>query len=241
MHMIPRRSMRMCRPDLALERLDQLCRAFAPTRDVVAHMEHTRRSRRRRQQRIKRRHAPRIRGRNAEPHAHIVETRFADPTDARLKRLECGQQQVATLTLLASAGRHVGIAFVATLSAIPCRSWRTKQSVYRGTLFVGWLGVPQVQIHQSSPAAAKGSALRKRNSGVLATGSTRTAHALNSAVPDRGSVALIVKRFVATSSGKCNVMNTTPARSERSTYTGASIDPRRDVTCTMSPVSTPSR
>ena len=45
----------------------------------------------------------------------------------------------------------------------------------------------------------------------------RSAVALNSAVPDFGSVASIVNRFVSTSSGKWNVMNTSPGRSPRST------------------------
>ena len=44
--------------------------------------------------------------------------------------------------------------------------------------------------------------------------STRIAAALNSAVPDFGSVASIVRRFVATSSGKCSVMNVSPGRSD---------------------------
>ena len=46
--------------------------------------------------------------------------------------------------------------------------------------------------------------------------SIRTAVALNSAVPDFGSVASIVSRLVSTSSGKCIVMNTRPGRSPAS-------------------------
>ena len=45
------------------------------------------------------------------------------------------------------------------------------------------------------------------------TRATRTAQALNSAVPDFGSETSIVSRLVATSSGKCSVMKTMPARS----------------------------
>ena len=44
--------------------------------------------------------------------------------------------------------------------------------------------------------------------------STRTAQALNSAVPLFGSVTSIVSRFVSTWSGKWNVMNVSPGRSD---------------------------
>ena len=53
--------------------------------------------------------------------------------------------------------------------------------------------------------------------------STRIAVALNSAVPDFGSHASIVSRFVATSSWKCSVMNVSPGRSDSSIRIGASI------------------
>ena len=64
--------------------------------------------------------------------------------------------------------------------------------------------------------------------------SMRTAAALNSAVPDFGSVASIVSTFVSTWSGKWNVMNTSPGRSASSTWTGTSTDPRRLETTTHS-------
>ena len=70
--------------------------------------------------------------------------------------------------------------------------------------------------------------------------STRTAVALNSAVPDRGSVASIVSTLVSTWSGKWNVMNASPSRSPVSIRAGASTAPRREVTSTSSPSSIPS-
>ena len=76
---------------------------------------------------------------------------------------------------------------------------------------------------------------------AVAASSTRTAHALNSAVPDLGSEASIVNTFVATSSGKCSVMNTTPARREVSVRARTSSAPRREVTRTMSPLAIPKR
>src|SRR5512142_1054775 len=120
------------------------------------------------------------------------------------------------LTHLASAVCYVGVVDVAPFTTLPRGFGFAEQRVDRGTLFIGWGDLPQVQIHQSSPAAARGSARSAAYAGALRTGSTRTAQALNSAVPDFGSVALIVSRFVSTASGKCSVMKTTPGRSPRS-------------------------
>ena len=53
---------------------------------------------------------------------------------------------------------------------------------------------------------------------------------MNSAVPDFGSVASIVSRFVSTWSGKCSVMNARPGRSALEMCTGATTSPRRDDT-----------
>ena len=69
--------------------------------------------------------------------------------------------------------------------------------------------------------------------------SIRIAVALNSAVPDFGSVASIVSRFVATSSWKWSVMNVRPGRSDSSIRIGASTWPRRDMTRTRSPSARP--
>ena len=65
--------------------------------------------------------------------------------------------------------------------------------------------------------------------------SMRMAVALNSAVPDFGSVASIVSRLTATSSWKCIVMNVRPGRSDGSMRTGTSTWPRRETTRTISP------
>ena len=63
----------------------------------------------------------------------------------------------------------------------------------------------------ASRSASVGSASSRRRSSY--TASTRIAVALNSAVPDFGSVASIVSTFVATSSGKWRFMNASPGRS----------------------------
>ena len=85
------------------------------------------------------------------------------------------------------------------------------------------------------------SARPRTRAGESRARSTRTAQALNSAVPDFGSEASIVSRFVATSSGKCSVMNTIPARSAVSMRAGAMTRPRRDTIATISPSAMPSR
>ena len=69
--------------------------------------------------------------------------------------------------------------------------------------------------------------------------SIRMAVALNSAVPDFGSVASIVSRFVATSSWKWSVMNVRPGLNDSSIRIGTSIWPRREMTRTRSPGSSP--
>src|SRR5581483_4174117 len=71
--------------------------------------------------------------------------------------------------------------------------------------------------------------------------STRIAVALNSAVPERGSVASIVSTFVSTSSGKWRFRNASPGRSVASTATGASTEPRREVTTARPPSTSPKR
>src|SRR5439155_18557085 len=58
--------------------------------------------------------------------------------------------------------------------------------------------------------------------------SIRMALALNSAVPDLGSVASMVRTLVATWSGKWSVMNASPGRSDGSNRTSTSTDPRRE-------------
>ena len=96
---------------------------------------------------------------------------------------------------------------------------------------------------RSISGPARAAALRAADascSSPACSRSTRIAVALNSAVPDFGSVALIVSTLVSTSSGKCSVMNASPGRSDGWTRTGAMTLPRADDTRTRSPVSTPS-
>src|SRR6516162_6177308 len=108
---------------------------------------------------------------------------------------------------------------VAPRDPVPVRRLLTDDGVDRLALGVGRLGVEQLQIHQ--------------------TASSRIAVALNSAVPDFGSVASIVSTFVATSSGKWRFMNASPGRSVASYRAGASTEPRRETIRTREPSATP--
>src|SRR4051812_5577928 len=103
------RTMCVRRPDGTLELRDELVRAFALTGDVVTDVQHARRARRGREQRVEGRHTPGIGRRNVESSADVVETRLTDPTDTRLQRLQRGQQQVALLSLFSSADRNVRV------------------------------------------------------------------------------------------------------------------------------------
>src|SRR5678815_4218473 len=119
---------------------------------------------------------------------------------------------------LVSGVRDVCVVCASAFTAIPSRARRSEQRVHRGTFLRRRGSVPQVKIHQSSPVAASVSRLRVAYEGTVRAGSTRTAQALNSAVPDLGSVELIVSRFVATSSGCLLYTSPSPRDSPRSTY-----------------------
>jgi hypothetical protein len=131
---IAARPMCVRRADISLELLAQRGRPDRATGHIVAHMKHTRRTRRGREQRIEGRDAPRVGRRHAEAETHVLEARLADPADALLERAERGEQQVALLARHPSADGDMRIALVAALSAIPRRLWCAQQSIDRGTL-----------------------------------------------------------------------------------------------------------
>src|SRR3954468_20339141 len=63
-------------------------------RDVVAYVQDDSGPRVRREQRVKSRDTPCVRGRNVEALAHIIHGPFADPTHGPLNALQSGQQQM---------------------------------------------------------------------------------------------------------------------------------------------------
>ena len=95
--------------------------------------------------------------------------------------------------------RHVGIALGDALAAVPPGRRRTELCVDRLAFLVGGSDVEQFQVHQSPNTGSEWrSSARAGASSGARTGSTFTAHALNSAVPERGSVASIVSRLTRT-------------------------------------------
>ena len=123
------------------------------------------------------------------------------------------------------------------LAAVPAGRWRTEEGINRGALVSGRLRREEMEIQGERAPLGEASRDRgpRRARRRHGSRSTRTAQALNSAVPDSGSVASMVSTLVVTSSWKWSVMNTRPARSERSMWAGATTLPRRDVIRTGSP------
>ena len=134
-------------------------------------------------QRVERRDAVRVGGRDVEPARRVAERALAHPADAPLCGAQRGEEQVPALT--------VGARDAVAVRARPHRRRRR------------------------SPRARRRSAPRAGGGGPSYTASRRIAVALNSAVPDFGSVASIVSTFVATRSGKCRFMNARPGRRQR--------------------------
>ena len=179
-------------------------------------------------QRVERRDAVRVRGRHGQPAADLVQPARADPADPLLQRPERRQQQMPPRARRVTARGRVaggpGRGARRPPSPTPAgRARRRAPRVRRRRLGAG----DEADVHL--PAGLRRLALaRAVSTRADSSFSTRIAAALNSAVPDFGSVASIVSWFTSTSSGKWNVMNASPARSESSIRTGASTAPRRD-------------
>src|SRR6185295_2015284 len=124
----------------------------------------------------------------------------ADPALRCMEGVQGREQQRAVALGLVTAANHPVVG----------RDRGSQQRIDRTTFLVRRLRRHQMEVHQGTSACSL---------------SIRIAVALNSAVPDFGSAASIVSRFVSTSSGKCSVMNARPARSAEETYTGASTSP----------------
>ena len=222
------------RADRALELLDELGAAAAHARDVGADVGDPGRARLQREQGVEARDAVRLGGRDGQPAADVAERGRADPADRGLQLVQDGQEQVALRPGRVAATR--GVAVGPAGGALPGRgrAGRARASTASRSAAEGSLAVRR----RSTQEQASGPAPPQRTTSCGAPAgsfSTRIALALNSAVPDLGSVASIVRTFVSTSSGKCRVMNASPGRSVSSTRTGATTEPRRDVTRTRSP------
>ena len=158
--------------------------ALEPAREVGADVQHVGGTLLERDERVERRDAVRVGGRDVEPSRRVAERALAHPADAPLCGAQRGEEQVPALA-------------VGARDAVAVRRGRTDDGVDRLALGVGRLREREAKVHRY-------------------TASRRIAVALNSAVPDFGSVASIVSTFVATRSGKCRFMNARPGRSNGS-------------------------
>ena len=192
------RSVVIGRPDRPLQLLTQFGGAFAAAGDVITHVQHPAGPRHGGEQRVEGRDAVGVGRRNRQPFADVVERAFADPPDAGLDRLEGGKQEVPLARAAwppaavwasrlwrsppsqpeVGGPRNASIASRSSSVGSACRRWRSTE-LSEGNQVSG----DRLTVGRSAPAR---------------TGSTRMAQALNSAVPDLGSVSSIVRRLVFT-------------------------------------------
>src|ERR1700733_2071259 len=223
--------------DLLGQRVDQLLRAGAAAGEVVADVQHAGRTRLHREQRVEGRHAVDVGGGDGQPLRDVVERAGADPTPLLVQRVKGGEE----LGTLGPGGVTPvrGVPVLDAVSSRPGRHGRTEERVDGRALVGGRLGVEEAEIHsvlRYSPAVRL--VTPAASLGPPFSFSTRTAVALNSAVPDFGSVASIVSTLTSTWSGKWKVMKASPGRRPVSRRTGASTHPRRELIFTISPGST---
>ena len=91
------------RPDGLLERRAQLLRASDATCEVVTDVHHILRALLDAEHRIERGDPVRLRGRNGQSLADVVQPAFADPAHPGLERVQGGEQEVPLLPCRTSA------------------------------------------------------------------------------------------------------------------------------------------
>ena len=187
--------------DGAFELTDDLLCATHATRNVIADVEHASGARGRPEQGIERCDSPCVGRWNGKSLAHVIECAFTDPTDPRLHRVQRREEEMPSLACRMATVRGMGVRCRIPLTTLPLRPGRPEQSVHGFALRHRWCGIAQVQIHPSDSDHRRASRAPRRRSiiGVRepeparartragvgrATGSTLTAQALNSAVPD---------------------------------------------------------
>ena len=123
-------------------------------------------------------------GRDREPFGDVAKGSTADRADGVLDGVESGKQQVPLRTSRRAAEGDVAVE-TGEPSPFPRRPGRTQEGVNRLALCLRGLFEKGADVQQ-----------------VVVRASTRTAVALNSAVPDLGSQASMVSAFTSVSSGK---------------------------------------
>ena len=210
--------------------------ARQPAGDVVAHVHDRLRLRLDREHRVERRDAVGVGRRDGEALADVVERAGRDPADARLGGPERREQQMPARARRVAADGDVAFRLRARVRRRPSR-WsggRHASTAARSTAPARHRGSADDR-HARRPGwqsrhgrtSANGRSVRTAGNyrgyeprrSARDDGRTRAdlldpdRAALNSAVPDLGSIASIVRMFVATSSWKWSVMNARPGRS----------------------------
>ena len=197
--------------------------------DVVADVHDVRRARLDGEHRVERGHPVHVGGRDRQHAGDVVERARADPADLVHHRVQRRQQQVPP-----SAGGVPGVGEVRVLAdLVPGDPARARAARPRRP--------PARRATPPRPTGAGPRATPRPPARPPRSFSIRTAVALNSDVPDFGSHASLVRTLTSTSSEKCGVNDASPGRSDGSNQTGASTEPRREVTRTRSPSAMPSR
>jgi hypothetical protein len=117
--------------DAALELGHQLLRAARDAGHVGAHVRDHGRLGLEREQRVERRDAVRLRRRDREPPADVVERAPADPADARLDGVEGREQKMALRPRGMPAARHMLVALAGLRRTLPARPGRAEDRVDR--------------------------------------------------------------------------------------------------------------
>ena len=171
-----------------------------------------------------------LRRRYLKQFTDMVEATGADPSLGVLQRMKGREKQVAVVMATALA------AVDETLSLTHHRGRRPYRGGHCGDFnLVGDVIADKKISHQQMRVAGSGSGVG------FSMGSIRTAAALNSAVPDRGSHSGLVSWLTSTSSGKWKVVKVSPSGMSGWMRTEVSIEPRGEWTRTRSPSPRPRR
>src|SRR5207302_5509762 len=113
-------------------------RAGESAREVRADVEHLRRTLLEREQRVERRDAVRLGGRNVEPTGGVPERARRDPADAPLRRTQRREQELSTMA-------------VAPRDAVPSVRLDADYSVDHGALGVSRRRLEKLEVRQRAP------------------------------------------------------------------------------------------
>ena len=188
-----------------LDLRDQILGAVAAAGEVLADVDDARGSRLHREQCIERGDTVGVCRRDRQTRTDVIEASGADPADSLLQRPQRRQQQVPATARLVTALRGVAGRPVAAVASLPAVLRRPEHAVDRCPLGLrldcsrNEVNVHRLRVCLDKSPTASGSWMPDASACSAGSSfSTRIAAALNSAVPDFGSVASIVSWFVST-------------------------------------------